>query len=294
MIFRIRAILFCFVAVSLFSHCARKIYVRQTPYFSPEKMHTVAIVTDFVSSKGGTVNINRSRNSGAKLAAEISKQLRVKRYHPSGPQLASVGLYFENQISVIDERGEKATYDPPVYVDKDIDQNREIEEALRLSFIRIDQMMAAHKGKKVEEKFLYNYELYIEEEAKLLGQYLGADTLLFLYAWETKKTDAAKLGYALGYGAGMALTGALTASTYKTDYYEPDMATIVGIYAGVGFLWYLLMNPDGYTACCGILVDAESGEATWYNFSHWASGGMSGDQLGRIAKDLLKRLPDRR
>jgi hypothetical protein len=90
------------------------------------------------------------------------------------------------------------------------------------------------------------------------------------------------------------LGGALSAGLYKTEYYEPNTLAIAGINAAVGFIASMIMDPDGYTACCGVVVDAESGKASWYNFSHWTSGGIAGNQIGKLANDLFKNLPEKR
>lgn len=292
--FKLRETVFFLLLIIIFSHCARKIFVRQLPSFSPERMNNIAIITDFTSVKGNTVNINRSKDLGDKLVAEVSKQLKEKRYVLANRQLTSVGLYFEDQIKVVDESGKKSTSEPPIYVEKDINQDVNLKETIISSFKEIDKVINPYKGKKVEEKFLYSTDIFMGENSRFLGQYFDADTLLFLYAWETKKSDASKFASSLAWAAGMGLQGVLMAELSKTDYYEPDAMTFAGIYAAVGFICAMTINTDGYTACCGVVVDAESGKATWYNFSHWTSGGMSGNQIGRLAKDLLKKLPEKR
>lgn len=292
--FKLREPVFILLFIIIFSHCARKIFVRQLPSFSPERMNNIAIITDFTSVKGDTLNIDRSKNLGNKLVTEVSKQLRAKRYVVSKRQLASVGLYLEDQTKVLDGSGQKSTSEPPIYVEKDVNQDLKLKEALISSFKEIDKVVNPYKGKKVEEKFLYSADIFIGEDSRLLGQSLNADTLLFLYAWEKKKSDASRFASSLGWAAGMGLQGVLTAKLSKTYFYKPDPLTTGGIYAGVGFILALTINSDGYTACCGVIVDAESGKATWYNFSKWDSGGMSGNRIGRIAKDLLKKLPEKR
>jgi hypothetical protein len=292
--FKLMELIFFLLLIIVFSHCARKIFVRQLPTFSPEKMNNIATITDFSSVKGETVNINRSKDLGDKLVAEVTKHLSAKKYVVAKRQLTSVGLYFEDQTNVLDGSGKKSISEPPIYVEKDINQDVKLKEALVSSFKEIDKVIKPYKGKKVEEKFLYTTDIFLGENSRFLGQYLGTDTLLFLYAWETKKSDASKFISSLGWAAGMALQGVLMADLSKTEYYEPDPVTFGGIYAAVGFISAMTINSDGYTACCGVVVDAESGKATWYNFSHWASGGMSGNQIRRLAKDLLKKLPEKR
>ncbi len=292
--FKPRLIIFSLLLIVIFSHCTRKIYVRQLPSFSPERMNNIAIIIDFTSVKGDTININRSKELGDKLVTEISRQLKAKKYVLANRQLTSVGLYFEDQKKVLNESRKNSISEPPIYLEKDINQDVWLKEALISSFKEVDRVIKPYKGKKVKEEFLYTTDVSIGENSRLLGQYFNADTLLFLYAWETKQTDAAKYAYSLGYAVGMGLGGALTAGLYKTYYYKPDPLTFAGIYAAAGFITSLTMEPDAYTAGCGVIIEAESGKATWYNFSHWASGGIGGNRIGRLAKDLLKKLPEKR
>ena len=289
--FNLRATIFFIFLIIIFSHCAQKIYVRQLPAFSLERMNNIAIISDFTSSKRKTININRSKELNDKLVTEISKQLEEKKYVVAKQQLTSIGLYLEDQTKVLDGSGKKSTSEPPIYIEKDINQDTKLKEALISSFKEIDKVINPYKGKKVEEDFLYTTEVFLGENSRLLGQYLSADTLLFLYAWETKKSNASKYANSLGYAAGMGLAGALTAEVSKSEY---DPLTFAGIYAAVGFIYALTLTPDAYIACCGVIVDSESGKGTWYNFSHWSSGGMWGNQIRRLAKELLDKLPEKR
>jgi hypothetical protein len=283
-----------FIAI-LFISC-NKVYFNQLPTFDPRNIKNIAILTDFISIHGDIIQVGRSKYLADELTERVSERLKEKKYILSPIRLTSVGSYFLEKKKVSHE---SKYFDPPFYIDSRLDINRTSKEALISSFKMIDEYFRPYKANL--EKIPFQKEtLSLKEKTRVISELSNADYLLLLYAQEIWMTASERIQKSLMWGA---IGGAIGISMYlaprnwveSSPYLTPRWATapvVIPVGFACGFLVELITGYNAYTSINAVLIEKNTGNAVWFGFAKEQSGGISGNMIKTISKEIIEKIPE--
>jgi len=280
----------------LFVSCY-KTYFNQLPTFNSRNVNNIAILTDFVSIRGDIIQVVKSKYLADELAERVSERLKEKKYMLAPVRLISVGSYFLDKKRVSDE---SKYFDPPFYIDSRLDANRTSRETFVSSFKIIDEYFRPYKT-NLERIPFQKETLSLKERTKIISDLSNADYLLFLLAQEIGMTASERIQKSLMWGA---IDLAIGISFYllprkwmdQPPYLISRWATapvVLPVAFASGFLIDLIIGQNAYTSINAVLIEKNTGNAVWFGFAKEQSGGMWGNMIKTISKEIIKNIPER-